>query len=828
MAAIALPDEIWQLIFANLEIRPELAPDPRDNRPHIDALLSCMRVSRTLNSVAEPVLYQAIDVRLCSLYNLLQLVVRIACDARLGMMVKCISMEEDVNESLPMGTISDESMQNIAKVALARRHMEPLGVMSVFGIWRSALDHVGNDDWTGSYAVISLLVILSPNLESMDVDLAVCQRVIPLLSLIRPQCLTRVVARLDADPEECMGETIPNVERYLELPGLHSLRTDSMPSSHRGLTFSGFSTELRSSLKHLYFKETHMGTSDIKMVLIACPQLLTLYMTLGEGASDGYCPEMYETVCAIQAHGQQLQELAIVAHGISGESRRSWRQIESFHQFDNLRFLALPVELLIPQFAHQDYADEPFLRAGGRAILDAFQAEDDRETTRPVDYHYEVSRMPSEISRMNRRLSRDAYRAHTDGTMRVLAELFPPGLESLAILYEDKPEPFYLLRDDHQVETVLQAQALPALHTTCGCAINSSPPHFLTMASILRQIVAGPRARHPEAGLDLCYVTDTIIATSGPSGTYPQIAYRNPLKDLVSFLDSKHAENWAIWEFRAEGTGYPDDEVYGRIRHYPWPDHHPPPFALIPLIMGSMRNWLKDKDAEGRVVVVHCKAGKGRSGTVTCSYLISEEGWKAEDAKQRFTERRMRPGFGAGISIPSQIRTIEYVDRWTQFGKKYVERPAEVLEVHVWGLRDGVKIAVEGYVEEGKMIKSFHTFTNKEREIVRGGTDKAGDMSDVVAQAMDRKGALKDSSDSGASSPTTPSSSSFDRSSTTKTLDSTEGGDVIFRPSTRIVLPSSDINIDFERRNKTKFGGFTMVTSVAHVWFNIFFEGRGP
>lgn len=25
------------------------------------------------------------------------------------------------------------------------------------------------------------------------------------------------------------------------------------------------------------------------------------------------------------------------------------------------------------------------------------------------------------------------------------------------------------------------------------------------MASILRQIVAGPRSRHPEAGLDLCY-----------------------------------------------------------------------------------------------------------------------------------------------------------------------------------------------------------------------------------------------------------------------------------------------------------------------------------
>lgn len=33
------------------------------------------------------------------------------------------------------------------------------------------------------------------------------------------------------------------------------------------------------------------------------------------------------------------------------------------------------------------------------------------------------------------------------------------------------------------------------------------------MASFLRQIVASPRTRHAEADLDLCYVTDNIIAT---------------------------------------------------------------------------------------------------------------------------------------------------------------------------------------------------------------------------------------------------------------------------------------------------------------------------
>ncbi|KMU72889.1 hypothetical protein CISG_09850 [Coccidioides immitis RMSCC 3703] len=142
------------------------------------------------------------------------------------------------------------------------------------------------------------------------------------------------------------------------------------------------------------------------------------------------------------------------------------------------------------------------------------------------------------------------------------------------------------------------------------------------------QIVAGPRLRHPEARLDLCYVTDET--TSGPSSTYPQRAYRNPTDALVRFLDLKHGENWAIWEFRAEGTGYPDKEVYGRIHHFPWPDHHPPPFSLIPPMMAN--------------------------------------------ALKQFTERRMRVGFGPGVSIPSQVRYVGYVDRWANKYNKKVRR----------------------------------------------------------------------------------------------------------------------------------------------------------
>ncbi|KAI8964425.1 phosphatases II [Daldinia sp. FL1419] len=436
------------------------------------------------------------------------------------------------------------------------------------------------------------------------------------------------------------------------------------------------------------------------------------------------------------------------------------------------------------------------------------------------------------------------------------------------------------------------------------------------MASLLRQIVAGPRARHPEAGLDLCYVTDNIIATSGPSQTYPQRAYRNPLDRLVEFLDSKHGKNWAIWEFRAEGTGYPDELVYNRIRHYPWPDHHPPPFRLVPMIIASMRNWLNGNDLDadnagtpdgkrnlvgkvletwkdkkgGRVVVVHCKAGKGRSGTMACSYLVAECGWTPEQALARFTERRMRPKFGAGVTIPSQLRWIGYVDRWTKGGKKYVDRELEIVEIHVWGLRSGVKLSVEGFVDGGKKIKVFHTFSKKERVIVEGnapGDNGVWDMiyditgygfnstagqevldeakqTDQVKDNESTPAATEQASQSPVSrskkktvpklisrpsqrssaesvhstrsmpenSPksksTIPGSSS---SSTSKNDADPEPGGmaVIFKPHKPIKLPTSDVNICIERRNRTPSAmGFTMVTAVAHVWFNAFFEGNGP
>jgi hypothetical protein len=73
--------------------------------------------------------------------------------------------------------------------------------------------------------------------------------------------------------------------------------------------------------------------------------------------------------------------------------------------------------------------------------------------------------------------------------------------------------------------------------------------------------------------------------------------------------------------------------------------------------MASMRNWLHGDEEQAkpladklkrRVTMVQCKAGKGRSGTVACSYLISQEGWSRPEALRRFKSRRMRAGFSEG------------------------------------------------------------------------------------------------------------------------------------------------------------------------------------
>lgn len=238
------------------------------------------------------------------------------------------------------------------------------------------------------------------------------------------------------------------------------------------------------------------------------------------------------------------------------------------------------------------------------------------------------------------------------------------------------------------------------------------------MGSFLRSIVASPRVRNDDKGtgtsLDMAYITDTIIVMSLPAPSFPETAYRNPLPQVLTFLDTYHSGKWRIFEFRGEGAGYRDAAFRNQVEHYPWSDHHPPPFELVPLIVDSMQQHITA--AKGNVTVLHCKAGKGRTGSMSCAYLIVHQGWTANDAMKHFTAKRMR--MGEGISIPSQQRWLRYVERWALDKRAYSDFQLEILEMQVVGLREHVCLRIVEHDGDSKNRKLVirHTFTPSEEQ----------------------------------------------------------------------------------------------------------------
>eukprot|EP01127_Copromyxa_protea_P013802 TRINITY_DN3740_c0_g1_i4.p1 TRINITY_DN3740_c0_g1~~TRINITY_DN3740_c0_g1_i4.p1 ORF type:complete len:484 (-),score=72.26 TRINITY_DN3740_c0_g1_i4:339-1754(-) len=176
---------------------------------------------------------------------------------------------------------------------------------------------------------------------------------------------------------------------------------------------------------------------------------------------------------------------------------------------------------------------------------------------------------------------------------------------------------------------------------------------------VLRELVSQDKCRYKDANfnLDLTYITPNLIAMGFPASGVEGY-FRNNIEDTAQYLRWRHNEKFLVLNLSSEKS-YDPQLFDNKVLRLGFPDHHSPPLNLLFEIMLKMHEYLK-KDKE-RVIAVHCLAGRGRTGTIICSYLVfSGEITTMSDALELYARRRSITL--KGVSQPSQRRYAGYID----------------------------------------------------------------------------------------------------------------------------------------------------------------------
>jgi phosphatidylinositol-3,4,5-trisphosphate 3-phosphatase/dual-specificity protein phosphatase PTEN len=197
--------------------------------------------------------------------------------------------------------------------------------------------------------------------------------------------------------------------------------------------------------------------------------------------------------------------------------------------------------------------------------------------------------------------------------------------------------------------------------------------------------------------LDLIYLTDRIIVHGFPAMGIEHM-YRNPRHEIKRFMDFYHKDHYKQFNFCCEpGRGYDHSFFHNRVERYPFKDHNTPPLETLCEFANSAKKWMDDDPKN--VCNMHCKAGKGRAGLMSCVLLIrSGECQNAQEALDKYDLERVTNK--KGLTVCSQRKYVLFYEllwrRWWKQDGNIGDIPGEPVDSSKWKVPEQPEFNVFG------------------------------------------------------------------------------------------------------------------------------------
>lgn len=219
-----------------------------------------------------------------------------------------------------------------------------------------------------------------------------------------------------------------------------------------------------------------------------------------------------------------------------------------------------------------------------------------------------------------------------------------------------------------------------------SCCEDACPP-CNCLFHCCRKAVSGHKVRYEkdDFDLDMTYLDQgERILVHGFPAIGCEHMYRNPRYHLKAFLDERHKDQYFVFNFCCEpGRGYDASVFEGRVKRFPFKDHNTPLFDTIIRFGEFAKRWL-DQDPKN-ICSLHCKAGKGRAGLMSCILLIrSGICQNAKEALDLYDNTRVDNR--EGLTVTSQRK---YVIFYELIWRQYYNEHGDIGSVP--GAEDGVR-----------------------------------------------------------------------------------------------------------------------------------------